>query len=85
MKIEEAIQKAIEGGMPKSHTWMNDSDLLLSVTFWRSLGKTMGWVNRDMRSKNSDTFEDSEYLTHWHNLITHISLGGSIESFFEQL
>lgn len=81
MTIEQAIEKAIEGGMPRAHVWMNQSDLLLSVTFWQALGKSL-WLNDE---KNSYDPNHNEWLVQWHMFIDHLADGGTIEEFFEGL
>ena len=49
MKIEQAIQKAMEGGYKHpAHfgTTGKVEQLLLDPSFWQSLGKAMGWADR---------------------------------------
>lgn len=76
MTIQQAIEKAIEGGWDKDScvnamappSW-NFSKAMLDPLFWHSLGKAMGWKNetcrkcwmtRDGKSKN---FKDYCYCT----------------------
>ena len=51
MTINEAIKKAVEGGMsyyPKNY---NEKELIQLLTgeraFWQSLGKSLGWVTKN--------------------------------------
>lgn len=80
MTIEQAIEKAIEGG------WDTEGDvkrvnhptyIVCDPAFWQSLGKAMGW---DDKSKIKDYWKFN-----WHSLIDHLADGGSIESYFEKL
>ena len=100
MTIQQAIKKAIEGGWNHKDEWFpeyeSDSFLLLP-SFWRALGKAMGWnreyiLNWREYKKAINQFEPdnlktdiSEWLYHWHRLIDHLAEGKDIESFFETL
>ena len=81
MKINEAIQKAIEGGWKKSfyspHLLEIYEVYFLDPLFWQALGKAMGW------DKKMD-FTDDEYpdwKDYWHRFIDHLADGKSYENF----
>ena len=102
MKIQEAIQKAIEGGYKDDgfildSGGMDYSHCFLDPEFWKCLGKSMGWIDKDypngeMRCESPKC--DSRYceyagyrnpLNEWKNLIHYLYEGKSIEDYFNQL
>lgn len=89
MKLEETIQKAVEGGY--DNNWFINTELvrkdilcqiLLDPLFWQSLGKAMGWEDVELWKQNKASLFDWNYQ--WHRFIDHLAEGKSIESYFSQ-
>lgn len=101
MTIEQAIEKAIEGGWDHrkmityhTKTFGTVSDPLLDPSFWRSLGKAMGWgICKACKTTHenvvcdygSEFLDTSNWKERWHSLIDHLADGKSIEEYFEKL
>ena len=88
MRIEGAVTKAMEGGYTDSirpdETWSHFKNrAFLEASFWQSLGKTMGWEVSGIQEEGGLVMNG--WLTHWHNLIDHIAIGGTVEQYFETL
>lgn len=90
MKLEEVIQKTIEGGyvVPTISIFniANAFDIrhcVLDPKFWQSFGKAMGWGYTE-NVDPSEHHSQEEWLDQWHNFIDHLAEGKDIESFFEQ-
>mgnify|MGYP000861035435 CR=1 FL=1 len=99
MTIQQAIEKAIEGGWDKTRALfgLNNASysmekVYLDPEFWQALGKSMGWW--EQRDGNDcggcetcdRTFNHSkDYILYWHRFIDHLADGGTIEEFFESL
>ena len=64
----------------------NIEEILLDPSFWKSLGKAMGWGVEDgfdleAMSKGGSPVsikDEKDYLHYWHRLIDHLADGGSI-------
>lgn len=73
MRIQQAIEKAIEGGWegvnPKSH-------FALEPLFWQSLGKAMGWTDNE---------KVKIWKYNWHDFIDHLAEGKTVEEFFDEI
>ena len=100
MTIEEAIQRAIEGGWyaqpgtfyrpkgyPHTANEMNLSSIFLDPLFWQALGKAMRWKTIADIGRGPHIRSDTqpEWLYHWHSFIDHLAEGKSAESFFQEL
>ncbi len=99
MKIQQAVEKAIEGGyhpeyIPKFlgkvkvekveiQSCIKSPDYFIDPLFWKSLGKAMGWKWCPFRHYQH-TAECVEWIVQWHRFIDHLAEGKSPESFFEQ-
>lgn len=93
MTIQQAIEKAIEGGYKGNKEFLlklpeyAKSQIWLDPLFWQSLGKAMGW-NGD--GPFESTFEilvnDKPKWNHeWHRFINTLSEGKSADDFFKEL
>ena len=84
MTIEQAKQKAIDGGFEihNSVVGWNIPLPLFDPLFWQALGKAMGWNGVNYLAPEMTTWQWRDYL---HDFIDHIADGGTIESYFEQL
>jgi hypothetical protein len=60
---------------------LNLCKVILDPSFWQCLGKAIGWEGEDMYQ----SLTMSAYMAYWHRLIDHISEGGTIEKYFEEL
>jgi Uri superfamily endonuclease len=92
MKINQIIEKAIEGGYAqevgkrviKEGSKDENSDIyfiLLDPLFWQSLGKALGWgIEKD----DVQWHLPEKWKQEWHWFIDHLIEGKSIESFFEE-
>ena len=91
MTIQEAIDKAIEGGYPKERI----ADLALHVqaqyfletTFWEALVRALG-VEGDFEYIQRSRGEPRKirqplWLYYWHRFNSHLVAGKTPESFFE--
>lgn len=91
MTIQQAIEKAIEGGFNRAVAgWATEETVLLMPTFWRSLGKAMGWQTEITPSKYDGGWTNVSYSLddwkhYWHRFIDHLIEGKTPESFFESL
>ena len=100
MKIQNAIEKAIEKGWQGAngstesdcHSCEFIDGMLLDPKFWQCLGKAMGWDEE--APKGYTAFKDikdefghtqSYWNYMWHRLIDHLSEGETIEKYFEEL
>ena len=93
MTIEQAIQKAIDGGWkPKISPFTTIcKEYFLDPLFWQSLGKAMGWEKHDelMDGKHycidhvQYDWADYDWVFQWHSFIDHLAEGKDAESFFE--
>lgn len=100
MTIEQAIQKAIEGGYvigegkrydefrhklgQHIHTFPREIGFL-DPLFWQSLGKAMGWKDVGETYGLPVSMASIGWLYHWHRFIDHLAEGEDAESFFEKL
>ena len=109
MSIQEAIEKAIEGGwyiqgcVPKKVGFIEEyesnficenkngmsvnvmhptASIFLDPSFWRSLGKEMGWEKENVIT---NSVEYLEWKGHWHRFIDYLAEGKSIEDYFKEL
>jgi len=81
MTIEQAIQKALDGGWNGHQSWIkNPSAVFLDPLFWRSLGKAMGWCTEEVAR-----YGLIGYVAYWHRFIDHLASGKDANSFFEEL
>jgi hypothetical protein len=90
MTIQEAIEKAIEGGYPKGRV----ADLavpvqaqcFLETSFWESLGRTLGWEGDfeyiTLRGDEPHKVRQPMWLYYWHRFHSHLVTGKTPESFF---
>ena len=90
MTIQEAIDKAIEGGYPKEciadlalHV---QAQYFLETTFWEALVRALG-VEGDgesiqLRSHAPRTMWQPIWLSYWHRFNSHLVAGNTPESFF---
>ena len=99
MTIQNAMQKAIEGGWnkesfvcPMDTPSANFARAMLDPFFWQSLGKAMGWptrghtpeeIKRGNEALGQGTTKD--WLYHWHRFIDYLAEGKSVEDFFENI
>lgn len=92
MTIQQAIEKAIEGGY-NTHGWRpgeyvaNDAQCVtfLDPLFWQSLGKAMGWSEWHTDGSRKVWKEWHKWKNEWHRFIDHLAEGKDAESFFESL
>jgi hypothetical protein len=93
MTIQEAINKAIEGGYPKER--MEDlsvhvqAQYFLESTFWEALVRALG-VEGDFEFIHLDrgeprTIRQPLWLYYWHQFTSHLLAGKTPESFFATL
>ena len=100
MTIQQAIEKAIEGGYKGNKEFLlklpeyAKSQIWLDPLFWQSLGKAMGWCEYAVciHDGKMNCFEKNhwagymgEWKWHWHRFIDHLAEGKDAESFFETL
>jgi len=100
MTLQQAIEKAIEGGYDcidktsydehytvRGEDWVQQSDILLDPLFWQALGKTQGWGNTPMDFYGSrfELRKRTEIEHKQHLLLDHINEGKDIESYFAGL
>ena len=93
MTIQEAINRAIEGGYPSQRV----EDLALHVqaqyfletSFWQALGRTLGWEGHgeyiQLSDQESRTISQPMWLSYWHRFNDHLATGKTPESFFATL
>lgn len=81
MKVEEAIKKAISGGMDQKYAHYANSlhqcETLLDPSFWQSLGKALGWKGfrksagdatwglYDLGKSEEGDFIDDHWIPEW--------------------
>jgi hypothetical protein len=96
MPLEQAIQKAIEGGWdkekivsPMNSPSANFARAMLDPLFWQSLGKALGWrgliVGQYLYPAPYQTHGIPEWLYHWHRFIDHLAARKPPEDFFKEL
>jgi hypothetical protein len=90
MTIQEAIDKAIEGGYPKQRVadlaLHVQAQYLLETTFWEALIRALGvegnfeyiQLSRDVPRK----IRQPMWLYYWHRFPSHLVAGNTPESFF---
>ena len=86
MKVEEAIEKAVEGGYSNIPEGVCADYYFLDPSFWQSLGKAMGLD--ESRTYNGGVIKGKKLTAWeclWHNFINHLASGKDIPSFFETL
>ncbi len=99
MTIEQVIKKAIDGGFENypSDAFLNEHwicmhdtacQIFLDPSFWRSLGKAMGWAEtyapiQIVKGTNGELLQS--WLSNWHRFIDHLADGKRAEEFFEKL
>jgi hypothetical protein len=93
--MEQAIQKAVEGGGYDTFGLMYEGDkvvvlnpikyrILLDPLFWQALGKAEEWAG-SMPSTYCYDNDIPEWQHNWHFFIDKLILGQDIESFFANL
>jgi hypothetical protein len=93
MTIQEAIDKAIEGGYPKERldnlSVPVQAPCFLETTFWEALVRALGvegdfeyiQLSRDVPRK----IRQPMWLYYWHRFTSHLVAGNTPESFFAHL
>jgi len=90
MTIQEAIDKAIEGGYPKQRiedlALHVQAEYFLETTFWEALVRALG-IEGDFEHIHLDrgeprTLRQPLWLYYWHQFHSHLIAGKSPESFF---
>jgi hypothetical protein len=90
MTIQEAIDKAIEGGYPKQRgedlALHVQAEYFLETTFWEALVRALG-VEGDFEYIHLDrgeprTIRQPLWLYYWHHFNSHLVAGNTPESFF---
>ena len=93
MTIQEAINKAIEGGYPKERiadlAVHVQAQYFLETTFWEALVRALG-VEGDFEYIHLSRGEPCKirqpmWLYYWHRFHSHLVTGKSLESFFDPL
>ena len=97
MKLEQAIEKAKEGGAPwepwnvkQSHKqFITPEEVFMSPIFWQCLGKALGWGDESecplACCGGICPINIPMWQSQWHRFISHLSGGGTIGSFFENI
>lgn len=98
MTIQQAIEKAESSGyVAEWRKWKGTiNEAFLDPLFWQSLGKAMGWEEKDKEMKKTFLLvggkneEDMaavwrEWFHQWHRFIDHLAEGKDAESFFKEL
>lgn len=97
MKLERAIEKAKEGGAPwepwnvkQSHKqFITPEEVFMSPIFWQCLGKALGWGDESecplACCGGICPINIPMWQSQWHRFISHLSGGGTIGSFFENI
>lgn len=93
--MEQAIKKAIEGGLDYSFPISpraNPELLFLNPIFWQCLGRSLGWSSKrctecgeERCKKLNHDFWEYVWQYQWHNFIDHLAEGKDIDSFFKEL
>jgi hypothetical protein len=91
MTIQEAINKAIEGGYPqervKDLSLHVQAQYFLESTFWQALVRVLG-IEGDFEFIQLDRGESRKirqpmWLYYWHRFMSHLVAGHSPDAFFE--
>ena len=93
MVIQEAIEKAIEGGYTKERVGDLSSQVqaqyFLETSFWEALGHTLGWEDDfeyiQVMGDEPQKMRQPMWLYYWHRFNNHLATGKTPESFFESL
>ena len=93
MRIEEAIEKAIQGGYTRYQlhdpSWPLPEQYFLDTSFWEALGRTLGWEEEceaiDMLGDVPHEVSQPMWLSYWHRFIHHLVTGHTPASFFAML
>ena len=96
MLIQEAIEKAIEGGYTRYQlndpSWPLPEQYFLDTSFWEALGRTLGWEGDcedidDMQGLGDapQKVRQPMWLSYWHRFTHHLVTGKPPESFFATL
>ena len=95
MTIQQAIEKAIEGGYEiqidanKPINCRVIAHLVFDPLFWQSLGKALGWGDESecplACCGGICPINIPMWQSQWHRFISHLSGGGTIGSFFENI
>lgn len=92
--IRQAIQLAQNRGeykaiKPKERGRIFDkfiSEVLLDKEFWQSLGKALGWEDKECIDPQSCCFAHYDaWVDRWHRFIDHLAEGKDPEEFFKEL
>lgn len=87
MTISEAIKKAIDNGYNQTKyqwtPWIT-GQIFMQKEFWQCLGKAMGW-KQGGKIGGKFMFKGSGAWLKWHDMVDHLSDGGTPESFFKEL
>lgn len=87
--MEQAIDIALKNGFscPRHIALEYWGETLLDPLFWQALGKQQGWDFTRRTGTVLDKLPERrhEWERHWHGLITHLSNGGDIDTFFNNL
>jgi len=61
--------------------------MFLDPSFWRALGKALGWDKRQWYYNTFTKGEESNdgWRVNWHRFIDHLAEGGTAETYFETL
>lgn len=83
MTLQHAIESAIRSGYKPALNWKNyeQESHLLSPDFWRALGKSEGWGDKELEVVGLI----EEWKHRMISLMRHLAEGGTIESFFQTL
>jgi hypothetical protein len=93
MLIQEAIEKAIEGGYTRYQrndpSWPLPEQYFLDTSFWEALGRTLGWEGESedihVLGDESQKVRQPMWLSYWHQFTHHLVTGKTPESFFATL
>ena len=88
MTIQQALQKASEGGYNAGHpNSINVTAMmfLFDSEFWQSLAKTMSWKKLACGDCIGERRETETWKAQWHRMVDELSEGKSIEDFFKDL
>jgi len=90
MTIQEAIDKAIEGGYPKERiadlALHVQAQYVLETTFWEAFVRALGVAGDveyiQLRRGEPRKMRQPLWLSYWHRFHSHLVAGKSPESFF---
>lgn len=91
MTIQQAIEKAIEGGYDYHEEIPPFSDSLFRILtdflFWQSLGESLGWDEGLMEDDTYKTAPVTRYMWkhQWHRFVDALAEGKSADDFFKGL